>query len=104
MSGLNRFEEALLEFDRAIELNPALARAYRGKGVALVLQRKHAEALVAFDRAIQLNPGDPAVYMSQGLSLLALKQWRKGLRAWGYANLLLVKAIWRRFFWPARRS
>lgn len=104
LTRMNRYEEALAEYERAIELDTALVRAYSGKGMTLGFQHKHAEALAFFERAIQLEPGNPTIYMSKGLLLLTLKQWAKGLGTCGYALLLLVKAIFRRFFWPARRS
>jgi tetratricopeptide (TPR) repeat protein len=53
---IKRYEEALKDFDQAIELNPKylLAIAYRGETYGLM--KRYEEALKNFDQAIELNP------------------------------------------------
>jgi tetratricopeptide (TPR) repeat protein len=50
-----RHAEALLDFDRAIALNPALDAAYYLKGKALMAIQRPADAIVQFDRTIALH-------------------------------------------------
>jgi tetratricopeptide (TPR) repeat protein len=53
---LDRYEEALEAFDRAITLDPALWQAWNNKGAALAKLGRHIEALAAFNQALALNP------------------------------------------------
>ena len=52
LAGLGRYREALLSYDRAIELNPKNGQAYDGRGSALVKLDRHQEAIPEFDKAI----------------------------------------------------
>jgi Flp pilus assembly protein TadD len=53
-----RYAEALAAFERVIQLTPAYARAYIGKGYALSELKRFEEAMAACDRALQLDPAD----------------------------------------------
>jgi Tfp pilus assembly protein PilF len=52
-----RHAEALRDFNRAIELNPADADAFLGRGVLSSRTGRHAAALADLDRALELDPG-----------------------------------------------
>jgi len=58
LAGLGRYEEAISALDRAIQLDPDLARAHRARGATLLGLGRYEEALAAFDRAIELDPDD----------------------------------------------
>lgn len=53
---LGKFDEALVEFDRAIELGRGGHRVHGLRGIALADQRRFAEAEAAFTAAIDRNP------------------------------------------------
>jgi len=53
-------EEALHQYDAALEINPNFPSAYSGKGSALVLAGRAREALSVTQRALRLSPRDPA--------------------------------------------
>ncbi|MEH2302724.1 MAG: tetratricopeptide repeat protein [Nostoc sp.] len=53
---MKRYEEALPDFDRAIELDSKYAWAIANRGVTYHLMKRYTEALEDFDRLIELNP------------------------------------------------
>jgi YVTN family beta-propeller protein len=55
---LNKHNEALKAFDKALEINPQDSIALDGKGLALTKLGKSDEAIKAYDRAIEVNPQD----------------------------------------------
>jgi len=61
--------EALLAFDRAIELDPQSSRAWSAKGMALSDER---ERLEAYDEAIRLDPENVEAWTYRGFALAGL--------------------------------
>ncbi|MEH2452744.1 tetratricopeptide repeat protein [Nostoc sp.] len=53
---MKRYEEALPDFDRAIELDSKYAWALANRAVTYHLMKRYTEALEDFDRLIELNP------------------------------------------------
>lgn len=53
---LERVEEAIKAFDKAIELDPKYAAAYNEKGYALACLEKHNGAIRCYNQAIALKP------------------------------------------------
>lgn len=54
-------QDAVAEFETALELNLNLADAYHGLGFSLTVLGRPQEAVPQFDRAIRLSPHDPRV-------------------------------------------
>ena len=67
----NQFQEAIAQYEKAIELNPDYADAHQNLGVALFKLGKMPEGLAAFQTAIALhsvrNPAE-AQRLRQGLA------------------------------------
>ena len=55
---MERYDEALADFSRAIELDPGNAWAIASRGETYRLMGRYDEALADFNRAIELDPGD----------------------------------------------
>ena len=53
---LNRFEEALASYDRALAVRPDYAKAFVDRGDTLRELKRFEEALASYDRAIALRP------------------------------------------------
>ena len=51
-----KYNEAIIAFDKSIEINPHDSYAWAGKGVALGKLGKSDEAITAFEKAIEINP------------------------------------------------
>jgi tetratricopeptide (TPR) repeat protein len=68
----NRLNEAILDSDKALAMDPNDARAYSVRGRALMRQREFHKAADALSRAVQLQPNIETFY-SLGICLLATK-------------------------------
>ena len=77
---LERYDEALESFDRAIDLDPndKLAWVRRGDLLHNNLQRSE-EALVSFDRAIELDANSQNIWLERGYVLNVLKRYEEAL-------------------------
>ena len=53
---LKQHQEAIADYDTAIELNPKDAQTYNNRGVAKKMLKQYKEAIVDYDKAIELNP------------------------------------------------
>ena len=53
-------DNAISNFDQAIQLNPSYAEAYSNRGSAFFSKDNQAQAISDFDQAIQLNPDSAA--------------------------------------------
>ena len=67
------YDNAIVEFSRAIELAPGYAVAYSNRGVTYMQQRKYNKALDDLKKAVELSPRDKnahynlaALYALQG--------------------------------------
>lgn len=55
-----RLEEALRDFEQALDVQESLATAHINHGYTLVALQRWADSIMAFDRGIALGPPDPA--------------------------------------------
>jgi Flp pilus assembly protein TadD len=72
LSELDRYQEAVASFDKAIALNPSYAGAYNNRGVALQAMKRYEDALASFDKAIALNPGFAEALYNRGNAIDAM--------------------------------
>src|SRR5262245_28839780 len=61
-----QLKQAIADYDRAIELDPRMASAFRGRAVARQDLGDLAGALTDFDRAIDLDPQSYVAYFGRG--------------------------------------
>jgi tetratricopeptide (TPR) repeat protein len=71
--------QAVLDFDRALEINPELVWAYNGRGIAYGKLGNHNQAISDFDRAIQINPDDAEAYHNRGAVYSMLRNNRQAI-------------------------
>jgi tetratricopeptide (TPR) repeat protein len=75
---LERFDEALASYDRALALRPDYAEAFFNRGVTLHLLRQVDEALICYDYA-DLESGLCRWILQQGSSVPAQGRLRNGM-------------------------
>lgn len=68
----DRYQQAMAEYDRAIELDPKSAEAYYRRGFAELVHEETMKAIGDFDEAIKLNPQDARVYFMRSRAYEAL--------------------------------
>ena len=69
---LGNFQEALANFNRAIEIDPNYAKAYNNRGAIQGKLGNHEEAIADFSRAIELDPEFAEAYYGRGVELVEL--------------------------------
>lgn len=70
LSALGRHEEALAQYERAIELDSDVPKVWKNLASCLHHLGKHDDEMNAFDRALELNPELTQGLISKGVSLL----------------------------------
>lgn len=53
----DHFEDAVLAYDRALEIDPADPVVWNNRGVALARLERYEEAVESYDHALALDPG-----------------------------------------------
>lgn len=76
---LERFEEAVSSYDRAIALQREDAQAWNNRGIALAMLTRHAAALESHARAIALKPDFAEALSNRGMTLQALNRHAEAL-------------------------
>ncbi|HRX59556.1 MAG TPA: tetratricopeptide repeat protein, partial [Eubacteriales bacterium] len=79
LHALKRYEEALADKTKAVELEPGNAGYYDSRGTTLHKMGRYEEALTDATKAIELEPGNAGYYDSRGVTLHALKRYEEAL-------------------------
>jgi tetratricopeptide (TPR) repeat protein len=74
LAGRGKVEEALVNYHKAIEINPAYEDALNNIGYALAGQKKHAEAVPYYEAALRIRPNHVEVHNNLGNALSELGQ------------------------------
>jgi len=85
LAGLDRHEEALEAFDKALEINLDYADAWSNKGVVLAGLDRYEEALAACDKALEINPDFANAWYNKGVDLAGLDRDEEALAAYDKA-------------------
>lgn len=68
---LEKFNDALADFDKAVEIKPDLAPAHFEAGMAYYAQEKYKQAIAAYDKAVKIAPDNAEYVYSRCVS----KSW-----------------------------
>jgi tetratricopeptide (TPR) repeat protein len=79
------FEEAIKEFDKAIELDPKNPDSHYNKGVALYKLHRYEEAIEEFDKAIELDPNNPVYHNNKGNALDDMGKYEEAIEEYDKA-------------------
>jgi tetratricopeptide (TPR) repeat protein len=80
---MREHDEAIAEFEAAIDLSPSFAHAHHGLGWALSNSQRSEEALTEFDKAYRLSPRDPLLMNfanSRAVALIILKRYAEAVQ------------------------
>jgi tetratricopeptide (TPR) repeat protein len=65
---MERYEEAIADFSKALELSPAYSAAYYNRGTCHGRAGRYDEAIADFSKALDLDPKDADAYYNRGIS------------------------------------
>jgi tetratricopeptide (TPR) repeat protein len=71
LAGTRQFDEALVQFDEALKIDPAHAEALYSGAAILHARNRHAEAVARYRTAIAARPDHAAAHMNLALLLAA---------------------------------
>jgi tetratricopeptide (TPR) repeat protein len=84
---LKRYNEAIEQYRKGVEVDPKYAAAYINWGGALSALKKHGEAIKLYRKAVEIDPKDATAYNNRGGALQELKkhdeaieQYRKAVK------------------------
>jgi tetratricopeptide (TPR) repeat protein len=69
LAGQKRFDEALAQYQKALEIDPTCADTYNNMGLALAAQGRPNEAITQYRKAMEMDPGDTEAYRHLGEAL-----------------------------------
>jgi len=73
------FDKAGLDYDHAVDLDPADVPATVGQGRVAMATGRYAEAIISFSVALRLEPGDGEALSARGASYYQLGRWDRSL-------------------------
>lgn len=80
-SELEKYEEALKEFDKDLESNPKDAEIWRNKGFVLYVLGRYEEALEAFNNSLEIDPKNAYAWGFKGSTLYMLGRPEEALKS-----------------------
>ncbi|MEM9922489.1 MAG: tetratricopeptide repeat protein [Cyanobacteria bacterium P01_D01_bin.50] len=82
---LQRYEEALSNYQQAIEIKPEYAPAWNGQAKVLYELNSYQKALSAYDTAIQIEPGYQDSWSGRGFVLNKLQRYQEAIASFDKA-------------------
>ena len=76
---LGKFEDAIQDYNKAIDLNPNNASYYYNRGTTFANLEKFEDAIQDYNKAIDLNPNDESVYYNRGVAFIYLNEYEKAI-------------------------
>ncbi|MBW4495602.1 MAG: tetratricopeptide repeat protein [Oscillatoria princeps RMCB-10] len=82
---LKRYEEALAAYQKASQIRPDYAEAWKERGKTLYILKRHSEALDAYEKAIQIQPDYVGAWTGRGAVLDASKRYEEAVASFDEA-------------------
>lgn len=81
--------EAIISWEKALEINPNLSAAWHNRGSALGRLEKYSEAIKSFDRALVIDPNNYQAWNDRGHALYQIEKWEEAVASWDKAIEIL---------------
>ncbi|CAD8045608.1 unnamed protein product [Paramecium primaurelia] len=85
LNNLNKYQEAIECYDKAISINPKNDLAWSNKGWALNSLNKYQEAIECYDKAISFNPKYDFAWNNKGYALHKLQKYYDAISCYDQA-------------------
>lgn len=80
-----RYDEAILSYEKALQLNPDFYEAWFGEASVLLISQQYEEAVEAYNEAIMLRPDSYEAHFGQASAYRKLQQWEAAIIAYDRA-------------------
>jgi tetratricopeptide (TPR) repeat protein len=94
---LGEYQRAIVDYDRAIELDPNYARAYASRGSAFRNLREYKRAIEDYNRALENRPSYLWAYAGRGQAYSLLKEYTHAIKDLNHAIELEPNYGWAYF-------
>jgi len=74
-----KYKQAILDYSKAINLDPKLANAYYNRGYVYIEIRKYKLAIADLDKAIEIKPDYAAAYHLRGVAHFLKKKYTQAI-------------------------
>jgi predicted O-linked N-acetylglucosamine transferase (SPINDLY family) len=91
---LERFDEAIAHYDKALSLKPDYVEGWSNKGNALKELKRFDEAIAHYDRALSLKPDYAEAWINKGVTLNVLKHFDEAIVHYEKALSLKPNVDW----------
>ncbi|WP_017293543.1 protein kinase domain-containing protein [Geminocystis herdmanii] len=76
---LKQYEKAIIDYTKAIDLDPNYTDAYNNRGIAYKNLKQYEKAIIDYSKAIELDPNYTSAYNNRGLAYDDLKHYKKAI-------------------------
>jgi tetratricopeptide (TPR) repeat protein len=76
---IGQYDQAILDFSKAIEINPRLAHAYNNRGAAYLYKAQYDRAILDLSKAIEINPRLAHAYNNRGWAYIKMWQYDQAI-------------------------
>ncbi|MCH9813793.1 MAG: tetratricopeptide repeat protein [Epsilonproteobacteria bacterium] len=73
------YEEAIVNYQKVIALNPEYEAAYYNMGIAYAKQEEYGQAIVNYQKSIALNPQDDDAYYNMGIAYAKQEEYGQAI-------------------------
>ncbi|MFN6440237.1 MAG: tetratricopeptide repeat protein [Nostoc sp. DedSLP01] len=82
---LQRYQEALAVYEKAVNIRPDYAQGWNGQGKTLYELKKYKDSLAAYDKAIQIQPDYLEAWIGRGFVLGKLQRYQEAIASFNKA-------------------
>ena len=72
-----QLDQAILDFTKALEINPGLAEAYNSRGYAYQNKAQYDQAISDLNKALELNPNLAYAYYNRAVAYCSKREYEK---------------------------
>jgi tetratricopeptide (TPR) repeat protein len=76
---LGRYEDAIICFDKALEINPKNSSARENKGVAFSKLGRYEDAIVCYTKSLEIDPKSSNAWYNKGIALYKLGRYEDAI-------------------------
>jgi tetratricopeptide (TPR) repeat protein len=75
----DQYDQAISDFNKAIEIDPRLAHAYNNRGWAYMKKWRYDQAISDFDKTIEIDPKFVEAYYYRAIVYFLVEEYEKSL-------------------------